>query len=80
MPVIGRFRLRRESRRAFLRSWIRFISFAEDYSDCEAFLRSLVEAISFRGRSIDPLFNVLIRTLLLHAQQALHLRRAECVY
>jgi hypothetical protein len=79
VPVIGRFRLRRESRRAFLRSWIRFISFAEEFN-CEASAEVLGEAISFRQRSIDPLFNVLIRISLLHAQQALHLRRAECVH
>ena len=44
MPVIGRFRLRRESRRAFLLFRVRFVH---------------CSVVFFAIRSIDHLFNVL---------------------
>jgi hypothetical protein len=37
MPVIGRFRLRRESRRAFLRSWVRLHCLAKDSTGGQIF-------------------------------------------
>ena len=72
MPVIGRFRLRRESRRAFFVSWFDAL-YAKDSPDCQVFCCSeILSAIFNRSptRRADPNF--------LHGRQALHSNRAAC--
>ena len=80
MPVMGRFRLRRESRRAFLQSGFAVKgpvhSLAENSA---AFARHCVcERQSIRRHSIGPLLKVLnCRFSAGTRKSALHLRRAS---
>ena len=65
MPVIGRFRLRRESRRAFLRSWVR----------CVVLQKILLTTRFFAAQKFLCTISKSIlgsTCFFLHAQQALH--------
>ena len=82
MPVMGRFRLRRESRRAFLHSFglqseARFYSFAENLN-LSAFARHYVCQKVGPPAFHQPLLNVLNSRISMGARkQALHLRPAS---
>ena len=60
MPVIGRFRLRRESRRAFLQSGLRFIQFSENHWQQILITRAFNRGVwSFRKHRTGPQRNVI---------------------
>ena len=76
MPVTGRFRLRRESRRAFLRSWVRFVV-RKDSADCKILAALLFVSANL---SIDLWLNVLISDFFLHAHKLSTFHRASGVH